>query len=64
MIWDAATEIGQFTFVGTGAFTGQVRYQHVGGNTLIQGNTDADAAPEMEIQVTGIIDFVASDFIL
>lgn len=58
--------VDQFTFVGTGAFTdaGQVRYQHVGGNTIIQGNTDADAAPEMEIQVTGIIDFVASDFIL
>lgn len=58
--------VDQFTFEGTKAFTGpaQLRYVHEGGNTLVLGNTDADAAPEMVIQFNGLINFVASDFIL
>lgn len=59
---------GNQTFVwrGTGAFTGagQLRYIQSGGNTIIQGNTDADAAAEFEIQLTGLYTLSATDFFL
>ena len=55
-----------FTWRGTSAFTGagQLRFEHVGGNTIIYGSTDADAAAEFEIQLTGTINLTASDFFL
>ena len=44
-----------FAFLGTGALTGagQLRFAFVGLGTLIQGSTDADAAPELELQLAG-----------
>jgi Ca2+-binding RTX toxin-like protein len=55
-----------FVWRGTGAFTGagQLRYVQSGGNTIIQGSTDADSAAEFEIQLTGLYTLSASDFFL
>ena len=59
-----------FAFIGMGAFTGvgdgQVRYFQQGGNTIIQVDRQGDGniIPEMEIQLTGLINPVAGDFIL
>ncbi|WP_207103033.1 MJ1477/TM1410 family putative glycoside hydrolase [Paracoccus shandongensis] len=58
-----------FTFLGTAAFTadsdnGGLRYVHRGGNTIVQGSTDNDTAPEFEIELTGLHTLAASDFIL
>jgi Ca2+-binding RTX toxin-like protein len=46
----------------TGA--GQVNFIQSGGNTLIQGSTDADAAAEFIIVLTGLKTLAATDFIL
>jgi Ca2+-binding RTX toxin-like protein len=55
-----------FTWLGTGALTGagQLRYAQVGGETVIYGSTDADAAAEFEIHLTGTFTLTASDFFL
>ena len=55
---DANTAIAgnqAFRWVGTAALTGagQVGYFTSGGNTIIRGSNDADAASEFEIQLTG-----------
>ncbi len=59
-------------FVGTGDFTsyGQVRYvleDNAGtanDHTMIYVSTDFDVAAEMQIQVNGLVHFVAGDFVL
>ena len=56
---DADTAIAgnqAFRWVGTAALTGagQLGYFTSGGNTIIRGSNDADAASEFEIQLTGI----------
>ena len=43
---------------------GQLRFFQTGGSTFVQGNTDADAAPEFELQLTGTIGLTAGDFVL
>ena len=55
-----------FRFVGTAALSGagQVGYFTSGGNTIIRMSTDADAASEGEIQLTGIKTLTAVDFYL
>ncbi|MEZ5744441.1 MAG: hypothetical protein R3D89_12155 [Sphingomonadaceae bacterium] len=55
-----------FSFIGTGAFTapGQVRYEQVGGDTHVFGNTDADLFPEFAIVLTGTITLTSGDFFL
>jgi Ca2+-binding RTX toxin-like protein len=55
-----------FSFIGTDPFTapGQVRYEQVGGDTHVFGNTDADLFPEFAIVLTGTITFVSGDFFL
>jgi hypothetical protein len=52
--------------VGTAALTGagQVGYFTSGGNTIIHMSTDADAAAEGEIQLTGIKTLSELDFYL
>jgi Ca2+-binding RTX toxin-like protein len=54
-----------FSFVGTAAFTAeaQVRQTYESGNTVIQGNTDQDTAPEFEIQLRGLHTMTSSDFV-
>jgi hypothetical protein len=46
----------------TGA--GQVTFTHTGGNTLVSGRTDADAAAEFFIVLKGTINLTAGDFVL
>ena len=61
-----------FNFMGTGAFTGagQVRYvleDHDGishDRTMIYASVDADSAAEFQIEVSGLVHFVAGDFVL
>ena len=55
-----------FRWVGTAALTGagQLGYFTSGGNTIIRISTDADAASEGEIQLTGIKTLTAVDFYL
>ena len=55
-----------FRFVGTSALTGagQAGFFTSGGNTIIRLSTDADAASEAEIQLTGIVALTAQDFYL
>ncbi len=55
-----------FAFRGTGALTGaaQVRYLVSGGFSIILISNDADAAAEMEIQLTGALSLVAGDLVL
>ena len=55
-----------FRWVGTAALTGagQVGYFTSGGNTIIRGSNDADAASEFEIQLNGIKTLTAVDFYL
>ncbi len=56
-----------FAFVGSAAFSGagQIRATQVGGNTLVQANTDANAATvEFSVLLIGNVALQASDFIL
>ena len=55
-----------FRFVGTAALTGagQAGFFTSGGNTIVRGSTDADAASEFEIQLNGIVALTAQDFYL
>ena len=64
---DAAIAGNQaFRFVGTAALTGagQAGFFTSGGNTIVRLSTDADAASEAEIQLTGIVALTAQDFYL
>ena len=58
-----------FEFLGKDALIdapGQISYSFEGGTTVVEMNTVGgfDSAPEMQIQLQGNIDLVASDFIL
>jgi Ca2+-binding RTX toxin-like protein len=55
-----------FVFRDVLAFSGvgQVRWFNAGGNTFVDLNTDLDAAAEMRIQLNGIYNLDAVDFIL
>ena len=58
-----------FTFIGTGSFTGvgdgEVRYYQLGGDTIIQVDRQGNGiSAEMAVQLTGLINLVAGDFIL
>ena len=43
---------------------GQVGYFSSSGNTIVRASTDADAASELEIQLTGIKNLSIDDFYL
>ncbi len=57
-----------FAWRGTSAFsadaTGQVRYVRSGGTTVVEVSTDADAAAEFEIQLSGSVTLQSSHFFL
>ncbi|MDI7861193.1 hypothetical protein MRS76_04430 [Rhizobiaceae bacterium n13] len=56
-----------FKFRGTAAFSGdhpEVRYVHAGGNTIVAGDVDEDGKADFQIELRGIIDLKAWDFIL
>ena len=43
---------------------GEVGLFTSGGNTIVQASTDADATPELQIRLTGIVNLSAGDFFL
>ena len=53
-----------FRWVGKATLTGaaQLGYFTTGGMTIVRASTDADAAPEVEIQLTGIKTLTEGDF--
>ncbi len=53
-----------FRWVGKANLTGaaQLGYFVTGGNTIVRASTDADAAAELEIQLTGVKTLTAADF--
>ena len=56
-----------FSFVGTAAFSGvagELRYQAMGADTVVQADIDGDAVADMMLRLTGAIALEASDFIL
>jgi Cadherin domain/RTX calcium-binding nonapeptide repeat (4 copies) len=56
-----------FTFIGTAAFSnvaGQLRYEQLSGNTFVSGDVNGDSVADFSIQVTGLISFIATDFVL
>ena len=56
-----------FAFIGTGGFTqaaGQLRYQFVGAETLVYGDTNGDGVADFIIRLQGNIALTAGDFSL
>ena len=56
-----------FAFIGTAAFSGtagQLRFAQADGNTIAMGDVDGDAVADFAIQVTGLVNLSASDFLL
>ena len=53
-----------FRWVGKATLTGaaQLGYYVSGGNTIVRASTDADAAAEVEIQLTGTKTLTPGDF--
>ncbi|MBC2776021.1 S8 family serine peptidase [Parasphingopyxis marina] len=67
---DADTTVGgtqDFTFIGTDAFSGaagELRYQQIGGETRIFGDTDGDMVADFAIRIEDTVTLVVGDFIL
>lgn len=56
-----------FTFIGTSAFgnvAGQLRYELIGGNTYVMGDTDGDGASDFMIRLDGALVLTGADFSL
>ena len=57
-----------FSYIGSAAFSGtagQLRAEHVGGNTVVQGDVNGDGVADFEIALIGFTGTIsASDFIL
>jgi hypothetical protein len=56
-----------FTFIGAAAFSnvaGQLRYSTSGGVTLVSGDVNGDGVADFQIELTGTLAPVASDFVL
>ncbi|QNM82994.1 hypothetical protein H8M03_01110 [Sphingomonas sabuli] len=67
---DANTTVGgdqAFAFIGSGAFTGhagELRYEQLGVDTYVFGDTNGDGTADFAIRVDGSHTFVGGDFIL
>jgi hypothetical protein len=56
-----------FAFIGAAAFSGvagQLRFEQIGGNTFVSGDVNGDRVADFQIELTGAITPVASDFVL
>ena len=68
--FDAQTDVGgnnAFDFIGISQFngtSGQLRYQKYGAYTLVSVDLDGDGNADWEVQLTGVMDLTASDFLL
>ena len=67
---DANTNVADrqaFTMINTSAFShvaGQLRYDVVATNTILQGDVNGDGVVDFEVQLTGVHTFVPADLIL
>jgi Ca2+-binding RTX toxin-like protein len=55
-----------FAFLGTAAFTGaagELRYEQIGANTFLMGDTNGDAAADFMIRLDGAHTLTSGDFI-
>lgn len=59
-------DIADFDFIGQAAFSSatQVRYFHSGGDTIVQVNHIGSGGADLEIQLEGIVNLNAGDFVL
>jgi Ca2+-binding RTX toxin-like protein len=57
---------GSFSFIGESEFSApdQIRFSHSGGDTIVGINTDGNAGAEMQIELSGIVNLTAGDFLL
>ena len=56
-----------FSFIGTAGFSGtagELHYEQVAGETVVNGDTDGDGVSDFEIHCVGTINFTVNDFIL
>jgi hypothetical protein len=56
-----------FAFIGTEAFSGtagELRYRHVSGNTVVQGDVNGDGVADFSIRLDGLHSLNAADFML
>ncbi len=63
----AASGNQAFAFIGSSAFSnvaGQLRFESSGGNTIVSGDVNGDGVADLQIQLTGTINLVSSDFFL
>jgi restriction endonuclease Mrr len=54
-------------FIGTAAFSktaGELRYQEIGGNTYVSGDTNGDGLADFLIRLAGSHALTSSDFVL
>ena len=60
------SSFGNLDFIGQDTFDApdQVRFIHSGGNTIVRINTVGNTGAEMEIELSGVINLNAGDFIL
>lgn len=67
---DANTNVGgnqDFAFIGASAFSGtagELRYSQIDGRTYVEGDVDGDGAFDFVINLAGLIDLTAGDFVL
>ncbi|WP_417723700.1 calcium-binding protein [Salipiger sp.] len=68
--FDADTTQGNkqyFDFVGDAGLSGtagELAYVHEGGNTIVQADVDGDGLADFEIELTGVMDLTADDFLI
>ncbi len=60
------SSFGGLDFIGTAGFSaaGQVRFWHSGGDTIVAINTAGNTGAEMQIELSGVINLAAGDFLL
>lgn len=64
---DSTARDNAFTFIGSNLFSkvqGQLRYEFVGDNTLVLGDTNGDGIADFAINLAGNITLLATDFVL
>jgi Ca2+-binding RTX toxin-like protein len=57
----------EFEFLGTGRFTGagdELRYQQVGGATIVFGDVDGDRQADFSVRIEGSVALTSADFVL
>ena len=57
----------RFDFVGDAGLSGvagELAYVHSGGNTIVQGDVNGDGVADFEIELSGIMDLTAIDFLI